>query len=64
MINELTGIIEIKIHIDFLKIDINANLVLRQNGTIQPKITFSESKIYINPIALELENILENGKKE
>ena len=44
MINELTGIIEIKIHTPFLKIDINANLVLRQNGTIQPKSLLANQK--------------------
>lgn len=64
MINELTGIIEIKIHTPFLKIDINANLVLRQNGTIQPKITFSESKIYINPIALGIRKYIRKWEKK
>ena len=64
MINELTGIVIIKIHSPFLKIDIIANLIIKQNKTSQPKIILSESKIRINPIALGVRKYINRWEKE
>lgn len=64
IINELTGIVIIKIHSPFLKIDIIANLIIKQNKTSQPKIILSESKIRINPIALGVRKYINRWEKE
>jgi len=64
MINELTGVVIIKIHTPFLKIDVNANLIIKQNKTFQPRITLSDSKIRVNPIALGVRKYIRKWEKE
>lgn len=64
MINELTGSAIIKIYTPFLKIDVNVNMIVKQNGTFQPKIMLSNSTIKINPIALGVRKYIRKWEKE
>lgn len=64
MINELTGSAIIKIYTPFLKIDVNVNMIVKQNGTFQPKIILSNSTVKINPIALGVRKYIRKWEKE
>ena len=64
MINELTGSAIIKIYTPFLKIDVNVNMIVKQNGTLQPKIILSNSTVKINPIALGVRKYIRKWEKE
>ena len=64
MINEATGSAIIKIYTPFLKIDVNVNMIVKQNGTLQPKIILSNSTVKINPIALGVRKYIRKWEKE
>jgi len=63
MINEFTGDMIIKLQTPFLKVNIEGDFSLRQNGAV-PDMVLHNTQIKINPIALGIKKWIRNWEKK
>ena len=63
LINQFTGDANFKFHTPFIKISINGDFSIRQNGS-KPEVYLHNTEIRINPIALGMRKYIRNWEKD
>ena len=63
LINQFTGDANFKFHTPFIKISINGDFSIRQNGS-KPEVYLHNTEVRINPIALGMRKYIRNWEKD
>ena len=63
LINQFTGDANFKFHTPFIKISINGDFSIRQNGS-KPEVYLHNTEVKINPIALGMRKYIRNWEKD
>ena len=63
LINQFTGDAKFKFHTPFIKISINGDFSIRQNGS-KPEVYLHNVEVRINPIALGMRKYIRNWEKD
>ena len=63
LINQFTGDAKFKFHTPFIKISINGDFSIRQNGS-KPEVYLHNTEVRVNPIALGVRKYIRNWEKD
>ena len=63
LINQFTGDANFKFHTPFIKVSINGDFSIRQNGS-KPEVYLHNTEVKINPIALGMRKYIRNWEKD